>query len=428
MGVIEYLLDGTQPFVQLALILAAAAFLILPMCGESLFGNVVHTFTANLDFDPLPVIAHEGDVQGLIAVGFRVAHPVAQAVGMRFVYFGYGYVYIEAVIQLFFHVTGLEDDTYGKQVVDFLERHMLCLHLVPNGIDGFDAGKDTVFQSHFIQLGTYRSGELFENLVAFYGCRFKFLFYLAVFFRMLVTEAQVFQFRLYLVQPQPVGKRCIDIQCFTGYLELLVGQHGTECAHIVQPVGYLYEDNADVVGHGKQQFLEVLCLRRGAVAEDAARNFGQSVNDLGDFGAEDVFDILDGVIGVFHHIVQQGGADGSRPQPYLIAHNLRYGDGVHDIRFARAAFDSLMCLIGKIECLGYYFDTLAVFGCQVIVQQFLECLFNHCFFGSLFLLLAYALFHILFLLSSSLFAKISNFQHRTSIYVFICKSSASFPH
>ena len=54
-----------------------------------------------------------------IAVGFRVAHPVAQAVGMRFVYFGYGYVYVEAVIQLFFHVTGLEDDTYGKQVVDF---------------------------------------------------------------------------------------------------------------------------------------------------------------------------------------------------------------------------------------------------------------------------------------------------------------------
>ena len=87
---------------------------------------------------------------------------------MRFVYFGYGYVYVEAVIQLFLHVTGLEDDTYGKQVVDFLERHMLCLHLVPNGIDGFDAGKDTVFQSHFIQLGTYRSGELFENLVAFF--------------------------------------------------------------------------------------------------------------------------------------------------------------------------------------------------------------------------------------------------------------------
>ena len=47
------------------------------MCIRDRFGNVVHTFTANLDFDPLPVIAHEGDVQGLIAVGFRMAHPVS---------------------------------------------------------------------------------------------------------------------------------------------------------------------------------------------------------------------------------------------------------------------------------------------------------------------------------------------------------------
>ena len=147
---------------------------------------------------------------------------------------------------------------------------------------------------------------------------------------------------------------------------------------------------------------------------------------MGNLRAENVFNIFNRVIGVFHYVVQQGGANGSRPQTYLIAHNLGNGDGVHDIRLARTAFDSFMRLIGKIECFGYYFDTLAVLGCQIVVQQFLECLFNHFFFGFLFLLLAYTLFHILFLLSSSLFAKISNFQHRTSIYVFICKSSVSF--
>ena len=55
-----------------------------------------------------------------------------------------------------------------------------------------------------------------------------------------------------------------------------------------------------------------------------------------------------------------------------------------------------LCLVGEIECFGYYFDALAMLGCQIIVQQFLECLFNHFFFGFLFLLLAYILFHIPF--------------------------------
>ena len=199
LGVIEYFLDSAQPFLQFSFIFAAAAFFVFPVGGKPLFGNVVHAFAADLDFNPLSVVAHEGNVQGLVTVGFRMAHPVTQAVGMRFVYFGYGYVDVEAVVQFFLHVARLEDDAYGKQVIDFLERHMLGLHLVPDGVNGFDAGKDAVFQSHFVQLGAYRGGELFEYFVALYGCRCKFFFYFAVFFRMFVPETQVFQFRLYLV-------------------------------------------------------------------------------------------------------------------------------------------------------------------------------------------------------------------------------------
>ena len=118
---------------------------------------------------------------------------------MRFVYFGYGYIDVKAVIQFFLHVAGLEDDAYGKQVVDFLKRHVLCLHLVPDGVNGFDAGKNTVFQPHFVQLGTYRGGKFFENLVTFYCCCRKFFLYFVVFFRMFVSETQVFQLCLYLV-------------------------------------------------------------------------------------------------------------------------------------------------------------------------------------------------------------------------------------
>ena len=116
---------------------------------------------------------------------------------MRFVYFGYGYEYVEAGIQLFFHVTGLEDDTYGKQVVNFLERHMLCLHLVPNGIDGFYSGFHLEFEPHFFELRDNRLGEVVVDLLArFFGLG-DFLLDLVVGFGVFVFEGEVFQLGLY---------------------------------------------------------------------------------------------------------------------------------------------------------------------------------------------------------------------------------------
>ena len=95
--------------------------------------------------------------------------------------------------------------------------------IVPDGVDGLYTGKDTVFQSHFVQLRPYRSGELIEYLVALHGGGFQFLFYLVVLFRMFVLEAQVFQFCLDFVQAEAVGERGINIECFACNLELLVG-------------------------------------------------------------------------------------------------------------------------------------------------------------------------------------------------------------
>ena len=192
----------------------------------------------------------------------------------------------------------------------------------------------------------------------------------------------------------------------------------------MQAVGYLDKDDTDVVGHGKQQLLEVLCLCGSPVSEDAAGNLGQSVHDLGNLRAEDILDIFHRIIGIFHHIVQQGGTDGSRTQANLRADNSGHGNGVEYVGFSRTAFDTLVCLVGEVECLGYDLDTFAVFGCQIVVQQFLECLFNHFFFGSLFLLLAYMFFHILFSLFQFTFCKnkqISTPDKRFWLYLYIFK-------
>ncbi len=109
-------------------------------------------------------------------------------------------------------------------------------------------------------------------------------------------------------------------------------------------------------------FLKFFCLRRGTVAEDTAGNLCQPVYNLGDFGTEDIFNILYGVVGVFHHVVQQCRTYGSRPKTYLVTDNLCHSNGVHDVRLARTTLDALVCLVSEVECFGYYFDALAMLG------------------------------------------------------------------
>ena len=126
---------------------------------------------------------------------------------------------------------------------------------------------------------------------------------------MLVFEREVLQFCLYGEEPQAVGQRSVDVERFAGDLILLVGRHRAQRAHIVQAVGHLYEHHAYILRHRKQQLAEILGLGRGLVAEDAARNLGEPLHELGDFLAEILLDILYGVVRILHHVVEQCGAD-----------------------------------------------------------------------------------------------------------------------
>ena len=236
--VVQDFFDGLQPLGQLALVLASSALFVLPVGGEALFGHVVHPLTAYLHLYPLAVVAHKGDVQGLVSVRFRMAYPVAQAVWMRFVNLGNGHVNVEAVVQFLFQVAWGENDAHGQQVVNLLEGHMLGLHLVPDGVDGLDTCQDMILQSHLVQFHPYGSGKFLEHLVTLSGRSCQLVLYHLIFLGMLVLEAQVLQLGLNLIQPQPIGKRGVDIKRLPGYLVLLVGQHGPQRAHVVQPVGY----------------------------------------------------------------------------------------------------------------------------------------------------------------------------------------------
>ncbi len=69
-----------------------------------------------------------------------------------------------------------------------------------------------------------------------------------------------------------MGKRSVDIKSLTGDLVLLLGAHGAEGAHIVQPVCHFYQHYPDVGRHRQQKFTEVLRLKRSLVSEYTAGN------------------------------------------------------------------------------------------------------------------------------------------------------------
>ena len=102
----------------------------------------------------------------------------------------------------------------------------------------------------------------------------------------------------------------------------------------MEAVGHLYEHNADVFVHRKQQLAEILGLSRRLVAEDSARDFRQAVDKLCHFRPEIALDVFDGVVGIFDNVVEQSRAYRGRPQPYLAAGYARNRYGMENIGLA----------------------------------------------------------------------------------------------
>ena len=383
--VVQDLLDGTEPLVQLSLILCDTIFLspllVFPVGSKSLFRYLVHTVRTDLHLNPETLFRHQRHVQGLIAIGLGIVQPVANAVGVIFVYLRQGHVYLPALIHFLLTVLGSEDDTYGQDVIDLVKGHMLLLHLTPDGVGRLHTFLDLILEAHLLEGSLDRLGKLVERLMTQDAGLFQLTFDNGIFLRVLELETQVLQFRLDLIESQTVGQRGIQVERLARNLVLLVGRLGVQRAHVVQTVGYLNQDHTDILAHGEQQLLEVLCLSRGLFAKDASADLCQSVDDLCNLRTEHVLDILNGEVGILHNIVEQGCTDTGRTQSYLRAHNLCHGDGVHDIGLARQSSHALVSLTCEIECFSNQVHLLAMARVQVVIDEFLVRIINQFFIG-----------------------------------------------
>ena len=197
---------------------------------------------------------------------------------------------------------------------------------------------------------------------------------------MLVFETQVLKFCLYSEQTEAMGEGSINIERLAGDFILLVWRHGAECTHIVQAVSHLYEHDAYVLAHCQQQFAEILGLQGCFVSEDTAGDFGQSGDELCDFRAEMLLDILDGVVSVLDDVVEQRGANRCRAEANLLTRDFGHCYRVEYIGLARTAAYAFVGLFGKSVCAFDNLHFLAVVAFEITVKDILKGGLNHAVF------------------------------------------------
>ena len=107
-----------------------------------------------------------------------------------------------------------------------------------------------------------------------------------------------------------MSDRSVDFLRLSRDLYLAFGTQVPQCAHVVQAVGELDHDHADVVHHGEHHLADTLGLRLFARRELDFADLGDALDDVRDLLAEFRADVVHRDGGVFHGVVQQAGGDG----------------------------------------------------------------------------------------------------------------------
>ena len=183
----------------------------------------------------------------MVAIPLRCGEPVAQAVGAIAVDLRDGRVDVPATVLLWVPILAVKDDAHGEEVIDFLEGDALNLHLTPDREASLDTCLHLVAEAHRVKACLQWRSEAMEEILTTSFALLDLALDLCVGLRVLVAEAEVFQFSLDGEEPEAVSQWCVEEGGLTCDLKLLVGLHRAERAHVVQAVGDLDEDHTGII-------------------------------------------------------------------------------------------------------------------------------------------------------------------------------------
>ncbi len=135
--------------------------------------------------------------------------------------------------------------------------------------------------------------------------------------RLEVLEAQVFQLALERLDTETVREWRVDFERLPGDALLRLGPHVLERAHVVEPVAELDEKDADVPRHRDHHLAEVLRLPVFLRREVDLRQLGDAIDQLRNFYAELLGDLIARCERVLDDVVEEARADARRVEPQV---------------------------------------------------------------------------------------------------------------
>src|SRR3954454_767050 len=322
-------------------VLLLFAFLVAPVRRDPVLRGAVHVACADLDLDRAALGTDHRRVQRLVHVrlGHRdvVLEPPRHRLPERMDRAEGGVTIL--------HRLDLDPD--ADQVVDLLEVLATDHHLFVDGIQVLRSAVDVGLDAELFQLLAKQLGEILDPTRALVTPGLDELRDLLVRAGMQRLEREVLELPLHLLDTETIRERRVDLEGLRRDATLLGGRERGERAHVVQPVGELDQQDADVAGHRDDHLADVLRLGEFARLERQLVELREAVDDLRHVVAELVADRVERHRRVFDRVVEQSRLERRRVEP-KIGEDLSHRERVFDERLARKAALSGVGLLGGV--------------------------------------------------------------------------------
>src|SRR6185437_1988934 len=231
-----------------------AALLILPVRGDALFGDAVHLFGPDLHFERLAVRAYDAGVQRLIEIRTRNGDEVFDASRNR------APLVVDDAKGRVAVLDRIRDDAERHQIVDLIDCDLLPAQFLENGVRTLHAAINARRNAFAPQLGFDGLAHFFEKLFVGMPLRFDLAHDLFIGIGLEVLKGEVFELATDFAHSQAVGNGRVDLYGLAGDPFAPFGAEVAERAHVVDAVGKLDHDDADIFHHGEQHFAEAFRL------------------------------------------------------------------------------------------------------------------------------------------------------------------------
>ena len=256
------------------------AALVQPVRGDPGLGHAVHLARADLHFKGNAERAEHHGVQGLVAVGLGNRDVVLEPPG-------------DGLVEIVNHpkraVAGVglvHDHAETVNVIHLLERQVLLLHLAVHAVQAFLAPGHLGGQSLALQLADDGAADFLDDGLAVAVTLAHRVGDDAIAQRVQRGKPEIAQLRRPLAHAQAVGDGRVDIERLARHGAAAFGTERGDGAHVVQAVGELDQNHADIARHGEQHLAEILRLRLFLRLEFNAGDLGDAVHELCDIVPE----------------------------------------------------------------------------------------------------------------------------------------------